>query len=36
MMVVPEPVFWINAPAFTYLPKLMKLVSLNPYTYIGD
>ena len=30
MTVVPGMVFWINPPAFTYLPKLMEFISLNP------
>ena len=34
MTVVPGAVFWINPPIVTYSPKLMELISLNPYTYV--
>jgi len=30
------PVFWINPPAFTESPKLMEILNLNHYTYVGD
>ena len=29
-------VFWINPPAFTKSPKLMEILSLNHYIYVGD
>jgi hypothetical protein len=34
MTVVPGAIFWINPPAYKYLPKLMEFISLNPYTYV--
>jgi hypothetical protein len=30
----PGAVLWINPPAYKYSPKLMELISLNPYTYV--
>jgi hypothetical protein len=30
----PGVIFWINPLAYKYLPKLVKFISLNPYTYV--
>jgi hypothetical protein len=29
-----EAVFWINPPVYKYSPKLMKFISLKPYSYV--
>jgi hypothetical protein len=34
MTMVLGAVFWINSPAYKYLPKLEEFISLNPYTYV--
>ena len=36
MTVVSGAIFWINPPAYKYLPKLMESISFNPIPMFGD